>query len=142
MKFSRYTVSDDGHIYDNQKQCYVKEFKSNNYLQCQVYDDDSHPHVFGVHQVVARLCCKDWFEGCSVHHIDGNYHNNSPSNLKCYSRSEHARKHAVESDIGQRLGNYVKQNGPPNKGKKMSDEFRKHCSESAKRRIYKHKNTV
>lgn len=78
MKFSRYTVSDDGHIYDNQKQCYVKEFKSNNYLQCQVYDDDSHPHVFGVHQVVARLCCKDWFEGCSVHHIDGNYHNNSP----------------------------------------------------------------
>ena len=65
-----------------------------------------------------------------------------PSNLECYSRSEHARKHAVESDIGQRLGNYVKQNDPPNKGKKMSDEFRKHCSESAKRRIYKYKNTV
>lgn len=134
MKFSRYVATDEGHIIDTETGKLVKEFKSNNYLQCQIYDDDGLPHVFGVHQVVARLRCPDWFEGCIVHHKDEDGHNNSPDNLECYSRSQHSRKHIYESDNQFRLSAYVRSNGPANKGQKMSEEFKKHCSQSAKNR--------
>ena len=77
MDLSRYIVSDDGHIYDMVKQRFIKEFKSNNYVQCQVYDDEGEIHICGVHQIVARLRCSDWFEGCVVHHKDGNTRNTS-----------------------------------------------------------------
>lgn len=136
MLLSRYEATDDGHIFDKERNCFVKEFKSNKYLQCQVYDDEGVPHVFGVHQVVARLRCPDWFEGCIVHHSDEDGHNNSPNNLECHSRSKHSRNHIYQSGNQNRLSTYVKKHGPANKGKKMSDEFRNHCSESAKKRGY------
>lgn len=134
MVFSRYEATDDGHIFDKQQQCLIKEFRSNKYLQCVVYDDDGIPHVLGVHQVVARFRCDDWFEGCIVHHKDENGHNNAPYNLECYSRRRHSRKHIYDSGNQFRLRDYVKKHGPHNKGKKMSEEFKKHCSESAKKR--------
>lgn len=130
MKFSRYSVIDGGHLYDTLQCCVVKEFKSNKYLQCRVYDDDNNVHIFGVHQMIARLCCEDWFEGCIVHHKDGNTINN----LECFSRSYHSRLHIYKSGEHNRLRDYVKSYGPANKGQKMSKEFRKHCSESAKKR--------
>lgn len=134
MLLSRYTATDDGHIFDKDRGCFVKEFKSNKYLQCQVYDDEGVPHVFGVHQVVARLRCPDWFEGCIVHHKDEDGHNNSPSNLECCSRSHHSRNHIYKSGHEYMLREYVKTNGPSNKGKKMSEEFCKQCSISALKR--------
>lgn len=134
MKLSRYEATDDGHIFDKQTGKLIKEFKSNKYLQCQVYDDENIPHVFGVHQVVARLRCDTWFEGCIVHHKDEDTHNNCPDNLECYSRKSHTSYHMRQPNRQNALGEYVKCHGPANKGKKMSEEFRKHCSESAKKR--------
>lgn len=37
--------------------------------------------------------CGEWFEGCHVHHKDGNRSNNAPSNLICLSPQEHHRIH-------------------------------------------------
>ena len=134
MILSRYRATDDGHIFDKENQCFIKEFKSNKYLQCQVYDDNGQVHVLGVHQVVARLRCLDWFEGCIVHHKDGDCHNNSVNNLSCYSRSYHSRQHIIDSGSSKRLSDYVKEHGPANKGKTMSEEFKHKCSCSARRR--------
>lgn len=134
MKLSGYEATDDGHVLDTKTGNIIKEFKSNKYLQCQVYDDEGVPHVFGVHQVIARLRCSTWFDGCIVHHKDENPHNNRPDNLECYSRRAHSSYHMQQPERKNRLSEYVKHNGPANKGKKMSEEFRKHCSESAKQR--------
>jgi hypothetical protein len=41
--------------------------------------------------------CGKWFEGCEVHHKDGNKFNNSPENLICLSPSEH---HKIHNSIG------------------------------------------
>jgi len=45
------------------------------------------------------LVCKSvgtWYDGCVIHHIDGDGCNNQPSNLAVMSRSDHARLHALE----------------------------------------------
>ena len=39
----------------------------------------------------------------SVHHIDGNKHNNNPDNLEVILRSKHARMHARETLNGAKL---------------------------------------
>lgn len=65
-----------------------------------------------------------------VHHIDGNPLNNNLDNLMVMTRKEHSKYHAIISNSADR----IKNNGGWNKGLKMSDEFRKHCSESAIKR--------
>ena len=37
--------------------------------------------------------CGEYFEGCVVHHLDENPHNNSPYNLRVLSRAEHVEYH-------------------------------------------------
>ena len=37
--------------------------------------------------------CGEWYEGCEVHHIDGNKENDSAENLKVMSYEEHHRLH-------------------------------------------------
>ena len=37
--------------------------------------------------------CGVWFEGCEVHHIDGNKLNDAPENLICLSKEEHHKFH-------------------------------------------------
>lgn len=129
-KLTNYDVQCDGTIINRQTHKQLKQFKSNKYLQCRVVDDDRKEHIVGVHSLVARFHCPDWFEGCVVHHIDEDPHNNHYTNLMCLSRSEHARHHADPYAIVQ----YTKTHGPTNKGKQMSEEFRRKCSESAKSR--------
>ena len=128
--FSRYEVRDGGTIIDCNKNTQVKIFKSNGYLQCRLVDNDGVPHIVGVHVAVAMFHCLDYFEGCIVHHEDENKQNNWSYNLTCETRSEHSKRHASKT----RLSEYVKANGPANKGKKMSNEFCKKCSDSAKLR--------
>ena len=85
MKISldRYIVTEDGQIFDKEKgNKPVKLFKSNKYLQCCIFDENG-KHVMGVHNVVAQALCKDWFDGCIVHHIDNNQQNNHINNLQC-----------------------------------------------------------
>lgn len=127
---NRYIVYENGKIFDKKTNETVKQFKSNKYMQCLLFDDDGKRHVLGVHSVVARFHCPDWFEGCVVHHMDENTHNNDVSNLQCLSRSEHCRHHADPS----KMVKHVKEHGAWNKGKPWSDESKKKMSESAKRR--------
>lgn len=128
--FKRYDVKDGGIIIDLVKNTQVKIFKSNDYVQCRLVDNDGVAHIIGVHVAVAMFHCSDYFEGCIVHHEDEDKKNNWAYNLKCETRSEHSRRHASKTH----LSNYVKQNGPANKGKKMSSEFCERCRESALRR--------
>jgi hypothetical protein len=91
--------------------------------------------IKGVHQIVAMTFIDEYYDGCHVHHKDENKHNNRIFNLEILSHSDHARLHSDPS----RLVNYVKKNGPPNKGKKMSAEFCEKCRVSAIRRAEREK---
>ena len=55
--------------------------------------------------------CGEMFDGCEVHHIDGNKENDAATNLKVMSKEEHHRLHdgvIVKYSLeGDRLGEYV-----------------------------------
>lgn len=74
----------------------------------------------------------DWYEGCVIHHIDGNPHNNHVGNLKVESRSEHSKHHMCGN---MTLANYIREHGPHNKGKIMPESYREICRVSARKRV-------
>lgn len=92
VSLERYDVSEDGVIIDKQTNKPVKIFKSNKYLQCCIFDENG-KHIMGVHNVVAQIYCDNWFDGCVVHHKDGNQQNNCVDNLECLQLAEHSRRH-------------------------------------------------
>jgi len=93
VSLDRYEVTKDGQIFDRLNGLKpVKTFKSNKYLQCCIFDDNG-KHVIGVHNVVAQMYCKDWFDGCVVHHKDNNQHNNNVDNLECLDLISHVKMH-------------------------------------------------
>ena len=128
--FSRYDVIDGGQIIDKKHNCEIKLFRSNGYLQCRLVDNEGEAHILGVHSVVAMFYCDSYFEGCVVHHKDEDRHNNHSSNLECLTRAQHSRMH-VNPNV---LRKYIQVNGPANKGKHMSEEFKEKCRQSAIRR--------
>lgn len=72
-----------------------KEIKQNTlfgYKICALYKNGK-GHNIRVHRYVAMLFCPDYFDGCEVHHIDGNRSNNIYTNLKCISKTEHLIEH-------------------------------------------------
>lgn len=127
--FPDYDVTTDGKVFKNGAE--VTPFKSNKYLQVVLFDTNHNQHVLGVHTVVAMKYIKDFYKGCVVHHLDEDPHNNNVDNLQILSRKQHSYLHNKDNRI---LANYNKLHGPVNKGKKMSEEFCKKCSESAKKR--------
>ena len=135
FNYPNYKVTRDGVVYKNG--IIMKPFKSNKYLQVLLYDKDHNRHIFGVHTLVAMLYLPKFYVGCIVHHIDSDTHNNNAENLEIMSQSEHARKHGKEYCA---CVEHTKKYGPWNKNKKMSPEFCKKCSESAKRRYNKQKS--
>lgn len=119
-----YDVAKDGTVYKNGKE--IKPFKSNKYMQVLLFDVEHKRKICGVHTIVAMKYL-DYYDGCIVHHIDGNTHNNCVDNLEVYSRVEHSAFHSK--------GNHHNKGQVPwNKRIKMSEEFCKKCSESAKNR--------
>jgi len=75
-----------------------------------------HPKL--VHDIVALTypeICGTWFDGCVVHHKDGNPQNNSPYNLQVMSKREHAYEH---TDNFKNLNGLKSGVTPWNKGKK------------------------
>lgn len=45
-----------------------------------------------LHVALAKDCL-NWFEGCEVHHKDGNVFNNTLDNLVCLTKEEHSEAH-------------------------------------------------
>lgn len=129
MQISNYKATPDGKLYTKDGKP-IKPFKSNKYLQYYLKDDNGKRLVVGAHTVIAYLLRDDYFDGCVVHHIDGNQYNNSVENLICMARSDHTRLHADPQPMIKK----IKTNGPANKGKKMSEEFKQHCRNSAHKR--------
>lgn len=127
--FPNYFITSDGRVFKNNVE--MPPFRSNKYLQVVLYNVNHKRHIFGVHTLVAMLYLPDYYVGCIVHHKDGNCHNNCVANLEVMSRSTHTRNHNKDN---RTLANYVKEHGPHNKGKKMSDDFCRKCSNSAKLR--------
>lgn len=132
-EFPNYDVDENGSVYKNGNP--IKPFKSNKYLQVLLFDKSHQRHVVGVHKVVAMKFADDYFDGCVVHHKDGNTLNNCITNLEVMTRSEHCRKHGKENT---HIANLNKGKAAWNKGMKMSEEFAKHCQESAIKRWQKH----
>ena len=128
--FSRYEVTEDGRIFDKKYQRPSSTFKSNKYIQCRLVDDEGSIHIMGLHVAVAMYHDPDYKPGCLVHHKDGNTHNNQVSNLECMSRSKHSSLHADPNNLRR----FIYTKGPWNKGKEMSEEFRRKCRDSAKRK--------
>lgn len=80
-----------------QKQCIfkgkiIKQADLSGYKICSLFKN-SKGYNIRVHRVVAQAFCKDYFDGCEVHHKDGNRSNNIYSNLICISKIEHLSKH-------------------------------------------------
>lgn len=65
----------------------------NEYDAFMVRRPDGSPTILRVHQAVAMTYSPVWFDGCVVHHIDGNKFNNCINNLKCETMQEHSRHH-------------------------------------------------
>ena len=106
--FSNYCATDDGIILDKDNKP-IKTFKSNNHWQCCIFDNNGKRYTMGVHSVVAMLNIDDWYDGCIVHHKDGDYHNNAVSNLEIMSRNQHALQHHDKGEL-HNLGKYAHDN--------------------------------
>jgi hypothetical protein len=105
--FSNYSATDDGIVLNKDGEP-VKTFKSNNYWQCCIFDNDGKKYTMGVHSVVAMLNIDDWYDGCIVHHKDGNCHNNAVDNLEIMSRRQHALLHYEKGELHD-VGKYIKE---------------------------------
>lgn len=131
--FPREVPDHPGYFCDRQGTIYrkngvrIKPFKSSGYDQVYMRDKDNKRSIKGVHQVVSMTFDPSYYPGCVVHHIDENKKNNTDTNLRVESPSEHARHHASPDSLIK----YTKEHGPHNKGKKMSPEFCEKCRQSA-----------
>lgn len=126
--FPNYDCDESGNVFKNGRQ--IEPFKSNKYLQIYLRDKNNKKRICGVHTLVAMKYL-DFYEGCVVHHKDRNTHNNCLDNLEVQSKTHHTSIHARENEkfCKSRKGKIAW-----NKGMKMSEEFCKKCSESAKKR--------
>lgn len=128
-KYPDYDVDNLGNVYKNGQ--IIKPFNSNGYYQVLLFDKNHKRKVCGVHTLVATKYISSFYEGCVVHHINHNKHDNRVENLEVLSRKEHWDRHPEHHMY---LANYIKNNGPWNKGKIMNKEFCEKCRISALKR--------
>ena len=120
---SNYDVTEAGVVISLLDSSCVHQMKSNGYRQVFVKLDSGQGAVLGVHQLVAMKYL-NWYSGSHVHHLDKDRSNNHVSNLEVIDPKSHLSMHG--KDQTPRKGFT-----PWNKGKKMSDEFREKCRQSA-----------
>jgi hypothetical protein len=126
--FPNFDCDEFGNVYKDG--ILINPFKSNEYLQVYMKDKNSNVKICGVHTVIAMKYL-DYFDGCVVHHKDGNRHNNNLDNLEIYTRQDHSSLHAKDND---KFNISRKNKVPWNKGIKMPSDFCERCSKSAKNR--------
>lgn len=129
--FPDFDCNEQGEVF--KKGVKITPFKSNKYFQVCLFTKENVKKVVGVHTVIAMKYL-NYFEGCVVHHKDENTQNNKLENLEIMSREAHTKMHLLENP---KFLLSCKGRAPWNKGKKMSEDFRKKCSESAKKRYRK-----
>ena len=101
----------------------LKQFLRRGYL-CVYLAKDGVNKMCPVSVLVAKAfpeICGEWFEGCQVHHKDGNRINNSPSNLIVCTKEQHNLYHI---EMGKCVGEKN-----PFYGKHHTEETRKHFSQ-------------
>ena len=131
----QYSADPFGNVYNNSG-VKLKQFNSNGYKQVLLFDSNHNRIIKGVHQLIGETFLPDFYDGCIIHHHDENKQNNCIENLEVMSRSNHARMHANP----YALIKHIKENGPHNKGQRMSDEFREKCHIAALKRCSKSTN--
>lgn len=132
--FPKFSITRHGDVYKDGIE--IKPFNSNGYLQIALDSRRKTRVIKGVHQIVAMTFIDEYYEGCHVHHKDENKHNNDVSNLEILDPQVHEKLHAKPD----KLINYVKKNGSPTKGMKMSKEFCEKCRISALKRSEREKS--
>jgi hypothetical protein len=94
-----YSVDRFGKVYDRFGNDITPYKYPNQYDMMYLTDPYGNHRVYGVHQLVAMTFNDKWFDGCIVHHLDEDKHNNYDYNLECMSREEHGRLHnAMRTD--------------------------------------------
>ena len=66
-----------------------------------LYGETFYPHI-----LVAKAfpeICGEWFDGCEVHHIDGNSLNNKASNLIVCTKEQHSEYHRLLKEKKQQF---------------------------------------
>lgn len=67
--------------------------------QCKQASPNNYKKLFGRHEhrvVAEQMIGRPLERGEIVHHIDGNKHNNDPSNLQVMTQADHLRTHHAE----------------------------------------------
>lgn len=103
----------------------------NGYYHFNAVGDNGEHLDQGVHIFIAQAfpeICGEWFEGCHVHHKDGNPLNNIATNLIILTAQEHLSLHSK----GENNCNY----GNHNKRPEISNSLK------GKRKPYKHKQII
>ena len=86
LRTKLYYVSSDGRVYDHKmNELPLREHKKYLYFKGKL-----------VHRLVAKLYSDEYFENCSVHHINEITHDNRICNLKVMITSEHVLLHKVK----------------------------------------------
>lgn len=129
QEFPSYSIDIFGNVYDENNNMVIPYHYSGQY-DAVYLKDSAHHKKCDVHVLVAKTFIQEYYEGCVVHHIDGNKYNNYYGNLEILDKRDHARYHADPTALLQ----YAKTHTPYNKGRKMSDEFRERCRSAAKKR--------
>ena len=104
-------VPEDGRIFGPTKR--ERKIQQNKNRQSRRYINTKAGTVF-VHILVAKAypeICGEWFDGCDVHHKDGDVSNNNAANLQIVSQKEHRLLHkgilVQEDKEGNIVGEYI-----------------------------------
>ena len=88
----RYEITKNGRVYDKKKNIWLKSYMQEGYVFYRIVDNNG-VHLTGMHNLIAQVYCNDWFDGCIVHHKDGDKLNNNVDNLQCMTLGEHLSHH-------------------------------------------------
>lgn len=120
-------VSNKGRVYSEYSKSFIGAWDEAVGRYCVIYNKNLTP----IHILVAKAfpeICGEWFEGCNVHHKDGNPLNNKADNLLVLTAQEHLSLH----NKGKSNPNYGNHNKKPNISKALK----------GKRKPYKHKQII